>query len=112
DDARTDYRKIKDAGEQRLGHEFRHSILTPSKPSRDEDDPAGLSHCAQLDVRRYALRCPAACLEYCAAALSGVKIKHAQNHAKLPDSQLPERGSAPFAGSLVRRLPVALEYRA
>jgi hypothetical protein len=24
------------------------------KFSRDEDDPAGLSHCAQLDVRRYA----------------------------------------------------------
>jgi hypothetical protein len=24
------------------------------KSSKDEDDPAGLSHCAQLDVRRYA----------------------------------------------------------
>jgi hypothetical protein len=21
---------------------------------RDEDDPAGLSHCAQIDIRRYA----------------------------------------------------------
>jgi fructokinase len=31
-------------------------------------------------------------------------MNHAQNHARLSDSQLPERGSAPFAGSLVRRL--------
>ena len=42
----------------------------------------------------------------------GVKICHAENHAKLSDSQLPERGSAPFAGPLVRRLPVAVEYHA
>jgi hypothetical protein len=43
------------------------------KFSRDEDDPAGLSHCAQPDVRRYALRRPAACLEYCAAARGELK---------------------------------------
>src|SRR5882757_36148 len=32
-----------------------------------------LDHCAQLDVRRYALRRPAACQEYCAAGLRGLK---------------------------------------
>src|SRR5271168_5179881 len=30
-----------------------------------QDEPAGLSQCAQLDLRRYALRHPEACLEYC-----------------------------------------------
>jgi hypothetical protein len=44
-----------------------------SKFSGDKDDPAGLSHCAQLDVRCYALRRPAACLEYCAAACVELK---------------------------------------
>ena len=57
-------------------------------------------------------RARAVCLEYCAAAPLGVKIKHADNHAKLSDSRLSERGSAALAGSLVRRLPVALEHRA
>jgi hypothetical protein len=42
------------------------------KPSRDKDDPARLSHCAPFDVRRYALRRPAA-LEYCAAARGELK---------------------------------------
>ena len=44
-----------------------------SKFSRDEDDLAGLSHCAQPDVRRYALRRPPACQEYCAAARGELK---------------------------------------
>jgi len=39
-----------------------------SKFSRDEDDPASLSHCAQLDMRRYALQ--RACLGYCACGLT------------------------------------------
>src|SRR5579863_8229626 len=42
----------------------------------------------------------------------GVKISDADHHAKLSDSQLSERGSAPFAGPLVRRLPVAVEHGA
>jgi hypothetical protein len=41
--------------------------------SRDENEPAGLSHCAQLNMRRYALRRPAACLDYCAADRGGLK---------------------------------------
>jgi Inner membrane protein CreD len=48
-------------------------IALTLKFSRAEDDPAGLSHCAQPDVRRYALRRPAACLEYCAAARGEIK---------------------------------------
>jgi hypothetical protein len=43
------------------------------KFSRDEDDSARLSHCAQFDVRRYALRRPADFLEYCAAARGELK---------------------------------------
>jgi hypothetical protein len=55
-----------------------------------------LSHCAQLDVRRYA---PASggLSRVLRRGTRGVKINHADNRAKLSDSQLPERGSAPFA---------------
>jgi transposase len=48
----------------------------------------------------------------------GVKINHAEDHAKLSDPYLSQRCSAPFAGSLVRRLPEvekeppSLSYRA
>jgi hypothetical protein len=73
-----------------------------SKFSRDEDDPAGLSHCAQLAMRRYATA-PGGLSIVMRRSPRGVKINHAENHTKLSDSHLSERRSAPFAGSLVRR---------
>jgi enoyl-CoA hydratase/carnithine racemase len=39
-----------------------------SEFSRDENDPAGLSHCAQLDSRRYAQDVRRHMLNFCAAA--------------------------------------------
>jgi hypothetical protein len=66
------------------------------KFSRDEDDPRRIEHCAQP---------PRGLFKVLRRGPREVRINHAENHAKLSDSHLSERGSAPLAGSLVRRLP-------
>jgi outer membrane receptor protein involved in Fe transport len=71
DDQRNFYQELrlasKDAGARFLWSGGLFGVL------RDENDPAGLSHCAQLDRRRYALRRPAACVKFCAAARGKLK---------------------------------------
>src|SRR5437016_703666 len=74
--------------------------------SRDGNDPAGLSRCAQA-ARPHMY-------EFCAAAgdASVLVLQHADCHSKLPHSCVSEWRSTPVARSLVRRRSVAVEHSA
>src|SRR5882724_9402737 len=78
---------------KQIAADFLVLMFLSLKFSRDEDDSTGLSHCAQLDRRRYALRRPGGLSRVLRPGPSGVKINHADYHARLSDSHLSERSS-------------------